>query len=270
MSEPSPGGGITATHYEILGVAPDASHDEVKGAYLDLALRFHPDRQADPGGSALDRASFRLQEVNDAWRVLRNPAARAHYDDLLRSGALDDVQGGRGGEVRGAGGATVTATRVTVATGRGVDMGGRSVGAPPPGANPFAPTEAEAAELDPDTSAPPPETPRRIRWAPLIVGGAVLVVVLLWAAVAQRQDDPGIKIQTVERFGIGTCLALVGEGGSASAVSTQRGSELAEPVACDGDFDFLVIERVDFPRPCPRGQAMVLLEEQQVLCVQPR
>lgn len=58
--------------YQVLGVAPDASTDEIHGAYRDLARRLHPDT-----GSA-DAAE--MATVNDAWRTLSDPARRATYD----------------------------------------------------------------------------------------------------------------------------------------------------------------------------------------------
>ncbi|MDQ2651140.1 MAG: J domain-containing protein [Actinomycetota bacterium] len=63
-------------HYEVLGVAPDASTTEVRQAYLALARTHHPDR---PGGDA-----ERMRQVNEAWAVLGDPARRASYDLTLR------------------------------------------------------------------------------------------------------------------------------------------------------------------------------------------
>lgn len=63
------------THYEVLGVAASASAEEVRRAYVELARALHPDRAH---GDAR-----RMQEVNEAWRVLRDPAARRAYDVSL-------------------------------------------------------------------------------------------------------------------------------------------------------------------------------------------
>jgi hypothetical protein len=62
-----------ATPYEVLGVAPEASFDEIQRAYRLLALRHHPDvaPDADPATMAA---------INDAWSVLSDPSRRAIHD----------------------------------------------------------------------------------------------------------------------------------------------------------------------------------------------
>jgi len=66
-----------ATHYDVLGVRPTATPEEVRRAYYDRARELHPDRAGDD-----QRA---MQEVNEAWRVLRDPGSRAAYDRSLRT-----------------------------------------------------------------------------------------------------------------------------------------------------------------------------------------
>jgi DnaJ-class molecular chaperone len=64
--------------YAILGVAPDASPDEISHAYRSLLRRHHPDTRAgDEPAAASDSA---LQDVFSAYAVLRDPARRAAYD----------------------------------------------------------------------------------------------------------------------------------------------------------------------------------------------
>lgn len=72
-------------HYEVLGVAPTASQEELRRAYLRLARRHHPDRLAAKESLTTDsdaRAASerRMRDVNEAWRVLSDPAGRASYD----------------------------------------------------------------------------------------------------------------------------------------------------------------------------------------------
>lgn len=63
------------THYELLGVARDASTAEIQKAYRVAAKQLHPDAQ---GGHA--KAMVRL---NEAYAVLKDPAKRAAYDRTL-------------------------------------------------------------------------------------------------------------------------------------------------------------------------------------------
>lgn len=76
-------------HYAVLGVLPDAEHVVIVAAYRALAQRYHPDRAGDNEASAHDRMSA----INEAYRVLSDPDARARYDEELRCrkrGAFDE------------------------------------------------------------------------------------------------------------------------------------------------------------------------------------
>jgi DnaJ domain len=73
-----------ATHYEVLGVARDASPAAVRRAYLDKARALHPDRHAGRSGAELDRAQRAMQDVNAAWAVLADPRKREAYDLSMR------------------------------------------------------------------------------------------------------------------------------------------------------------------------------------------
>jgi hypothetical protein len=63
-----------ASHYDVLGVPATASPEEVRRAYHERARLLHPDRAGDA------RA---MQDVNEAWRVLRDAGSRAAYDRTL-------------------------------------------------------------------------------------------------------------------------------------------------------------------------------------------
>lgn len=254
-------------------MAPDAGHDEVKHSYLDLALRFRPDQMGDASDEDRERARFRRDEINEAWAVLRSPADRAHYDDVLRAEALADGPGGIGRS----GGRSATALAPppapTIVAKRDTPA---VITRPPPDpwrarakVNPFdTGADDDAAELDPaDTSQPPP-APRRIRWAPLIVGGAVLVAVLFLSGVASRKPDLGLNIETVERFGVGTCVAYVTDPATGTAVLGASTPQFLASVPCTDANDGQVVARIDFPLPCPRGRAVVLDGSKQSLCLE--
>ncbi len=63
--------------YEVLGVSPSASADEIKAAFRRLARENHPDHnQGDTG------ATERFKEINAAYQVLGDPSKRAQFDRM--------------------------------------------------------------------------------------------------------------------------------------------------------------------------------------------
>src|ERR1041384_6883801 len=74
----------TQTPYEVLGVKPDATADEIRKAYRKLAKQFHPD--LNPGKPA---AEARFKAVTAANDILSDPEKRARYDrgEIDESGA---------------------------------------------------------------------------------------------------------------------------------------------------------------------------------------
>ncbi|MBI2610029.1 molecular chaperone DnaJ [Candidatus Giovannonibacteria bacterium] len=74
-------------YYEILGVARNASKDDIKKAFRKLAHKFHPDKS---GG---DEAKFK--EINEAYQILQDEKKRAEYDRYGR--VFGDMGGGGAG-----------------------------------------------------------------------------------------------------------------------------------------------------------------------------
>ncbi|MFQ5646420.1 MAG: TerB family tellurite resistance protein [bacterium] len=59
-------------YYEILGVSPHASQDEIKKAYRELAHQYHPDKVAHLGPEYVKIANKQLSEINEAYSKLRD------------------------------------------------------------------------------------------------------------------------------------------------------------------------------------------------------
>jgi curved DNA-binding protein len=64
----------TLDPYATLGIPTGASHVEAARAHRRLAKQFHPD--VNPGPAAAER----MRRINEAWRILSNPARRSRYD----------------------------------------------------------------------------------------------------------------------------------------------------------------------------------------------
>lgn len=63
-----------ANHYDVLGVRRDSSLEEIKQAYHRLAMEYHPDKNPSPW------AAEKMRQINEAYRVLGDPALREDYD----------------------------------------------------------------------------------------------------------------------------------------------------------------------------------------------
>jgi molecular chaperone DnaJ len=77
-------------YYEVLGVARNASEQDLKSAFRKLAKEHHPDRN--PGDASAEK---KFKEINEAYEVLKDPQKRAAYDRFGHA-AFDGMGGGRG------------------------------------------------------------------------------------------------------------------------------------------------------------------------------
>lgn len=82
-------------YYATLGVARDASADDLKRAYRKLAMQYHPDRN--PNDKS---AEAKFKEINEAYDVLKDDQKRAAYD-RFGHGAFENGGGGGGFDAGG-------------------------------------------------------------------------------------------------------------------------------------------------------------------------
>ena len=68
-------------YYEVLGVGREAGDQEIKGAYRELAKRYHPDRNPDDPA-----AEEKFKEASEAYSVLSDTQKRAMYDRFGHAG----------------------------------------------------------------------------------------------------------------------------------------------------------------------------------------
>jgi molecular chaperone DnaJ len=104
-----PATGTKRDYYEVLGVDRAATRDQIKHAYRQLALKYHPDKNKEPG------AAEKFREIAEAYAVLSDDVKRKEYDttghagvserwspeDLMRDFQFGDFFGGRFGDLSG-------------------------------------------------------------------------------------------------------------------------------------------------------------------------
>jgi curved DNA-binding protein CbpA len=72
--------------YAILGVAPNATDEEIKKVYRSLAMRYHPDRNQAPGAEA------RFKAVTKAYEILSDRPKRREYDQSVNHRIVLDAE----------------------------------------------------------------------------------------------------------------------------------------------------------------------------------
>lgn len=79
-------------YYEVLGISKNATDDEVKKAYRQLAKKYHPD--LNPGNA---EAEAKFKEVNEAYEVISDKEKRAKYDRFGHAGVDPNYGAGAAG-----------------------------------------------------------------------------------------------------------------------------------------------------------------------------
>ncbi len=84
--------------YKVLGVERNASDAEIKKKYRSLAMKYHPDRNADNP----EAAEVKFKQIKEAYEILSDPKKRSAYDQFGHAG-VDSSMGGRPGGAGGEG-----------------------------------------------------------------------------------------------------------------------------------------------------------------------
>lgn len=84
-------------YYKVLGVPRDAEPNQIKKAYHQMALQYHPDKNP----NNREQAAEKFKQVSEAYDVLSDPKKKAVYDKYGEEGLKGQAQGGEGGGMPG-------------------------------------------------------------------------------------------------------------------------------------------------------------------------
>ncbi|HTT09918.1 MAG TPA: molecular chaperone DnaJ [Burkholderiaceae bacterium] len=84
-------------YYDVLGVAKNASEDEIKKAYRKLAMKHHPDRNQGREGASAKESEEKFKEAKEAYEILTDASKRAAYDRFGHAGVDPNAAGAAGG-----------------------------------------------------------------------------------------------------------------------------------------------------------------------------
>ena len=232
-------------HYELLGVSPDASPDEVATAYRHLAKRVHPD--TDPSASlterqARDRAMARL---NFAYEMARRDARARHRASAPGSSTTTLFTPTPPGacDVCGALGATVSVTDLRSAWIRSALPGAPDLELCPECAAALQPeAEPEAQERNPQS-----RPGRRRIWQRVASTFVLIALIATGIAVAITQWDSSPSPSP----SIGSCV---------------RWSGGYEVVDCGQPHTGVIVSTVARSRGCPSGAAFTR-RDRTVFCI---
>jgi DnaJ-domain-containing protein 1 len=242
--------GATATHYDTLGIDAAASQQEIRRAYRTLARQLHPDRHQQSQPAEASAAARRMSDINAAWSVLSNPAAKELYDLELR---LAVRSGGPSVATAPTSSGWSSPSGSSGPTGRAGAPGAH--GAPGTGfPRPSGPTPSPAAPTDGHPVI------RGLLWF-VVLGVLAAIFVFTAYAASGSNDRPGTGVRmasttspTIPRVEVDVCVDQL-----AGAM---------ELVDCAGPHDARVAAVVPIGRPCPGGTRDVYLPDQQeVACL---
>ena len=227
------------THYEVLGIGPDADTEAIRRAYIAVAKASHPDRRQSDDPVRRARADDRIRAANAAWNVLRDPDRRAEYDLSLPSGP--SWSGRPDGSTMSAGSA-------------------RSAG--PAGAS------SPGGRIPADRPTPPsghvvPAAHASLwRYAPIVVVLTLLVGILVVSAYATAKDSgpPSDTLARVAAPAVDDCIL----------VAFISNGKVPVPVTCGTRDSYRVQSWVNTPQACPPGSdALPLSDQKTTLCLVP-
>lgn len=73
-------------YYDVLGVAPDATSEQIRKAYLIASLKYHPDKNL----SNKEEAERKFKEINEAYQILKDESLRKRYDEFGKEGTAPE------------------------------------------------------------------------------------------------------------------------------------------------------------------------------------
>lgn len=213
--------------YQVLGVAPHATYEELRTAHRQLARVLHPDRLSEASSAERALADRRMREINEAWTTLSEPGRRAEYDLFLA---------GRGAPPR-------PATRRTA----GTTSAARPPLRPEDDDDPDAAfARARAAQIDPDEPDLSPGHYWLLRRAPIVA--VVLVGLLLFVVTAYAGGAGGDSASpTTSQVDQTVCVRLLDGRNSV-------------PVSCQTPNDGRLVTFVRTPLECPAKTSYVVLD----------
>ncbi|KAL9425733.1 hypothetical protein AB3S75_032655 [Citrus x aurantiifolia] len=67
-------------HYRVLGLSKNATRDDIKEAFRNLAVKYHPDKHSQSSNTVRENATLRFKQVSEAYEILSDDRKRANYD----------------------------------------------------------------------------------------------------------------------------------------------------------------------------------------------